>query len=107
MDGEVLNFPGMDTRTYANLLGPLAVAVFIGGWILAVVAFFAIGTETCTDLSLGIAGRAQVCTDTTSSAVVLLTVIGFAATVGSMFLLALRFMLITLDDIREKLEVRR
>jgi hypothetical protein len=90
----------MDARRFAGLLGPVAIAVLVGGWVLAVVAFFAIGTETCSQVGLGIAGRAEVCTDTTSSAVILLTVIGFAATVGSMFLLALRFMLVVLDEIR-------
>lgn len=96
----VLNFGHMDARRFAGVLGPIALAVLIGGWALAVVAFFVIGTETCTALNLGIAGRAQVCQDTTAGAVILLTVIGFAATVGSMFLLALRFMLLVLDDIK-------
>lgn len=90
----------MDARRFAGLLWPIALSVLIGGWALAVVAFFVIGTETCTALNLGIAGRAEVCQDTTAGAVILLTVIGFAATVGSMFLLALRFMLLVLDDIK-------
>jgi hypothetical protein len=90
----------MDARGFAGILGPLALGVLVGGWVLAVAAFFVIGTETCSQVNLGIAGRAQVCTDTTSSAVILLTVIGFAATVGSFFLMALRFMLLVLDDIK-------
>jgi len=90
----------MDARGFAGLLGPLAAGVLVVGWILAVASFFVIGTETCSNVNLGIAGRAEVCTDTTSSAVILFTTIGFAATVGSFFLFALRFMLLVLDDIR-------
>ncbi len=106
----VFNAPGaklsaaMDARRFAGLLGPLAAIVLVAGWALAVAAFFVIGTESCADVSLGIAGRIEVCQDTTSSAVILLTVIGFAATVGSLFLLALRYLLLVLDDIRANTE---
>ena len=93
--------PPMNANGFARLLFPLAIAVFLGGWVLAVAAFFVIGTETCTDVRLGIAGNVQVCQDTSSSAVILLTVIGFAASVGSLFLLALRYMLLTLAGIEE------
>jgi hypothetical protein len=89
----------MDSRSYTQALVPLAALVFVGGWILAGVAFFVIGTETCADVQVPLAGAIQVCEDTTSNAVVMLTVIGFAATVGSMFLLGLHFMLRTLNDI--------
>jgi hypothetical protein len=89
----------MSSNSYTNLLGPLAAAVFIGGWILAVVAFLVIGTETCTTVNVPLAGPIKACQDTTSSAVILLTVIGFAATVGSLFLLALRQVLRTLENI--------
>lgn len=89
----------MNASTFARLLGPLSAAVFVGGWILAVAAFFVIGTESCAAVQIPLAGSIEVCQDTTASAVVLLTVIGFAATVGSLFLLALRHMLITLAEI--------
>jgi hypothetical protein len=81
------------------MLAPLAVAVFIGGWILAAVAFFVIGTETCSTVTVPLAGAIKACQDTTANAVILLTVIGFAATVGALFLLGLRHMLLTLADI--------
>lgn len=89
----------MNAASYTRLLIPLAVLVFVGGWVLAVVALFVIGTETCADVQVPLAGSLKVCQDTTSNAVILLTVIGFAATVGSMFLLGLHFMLSTLTDI--------
>ncbi|MEO8457948.1 MAG: hypothetical protein ABI559_09065 [Chloroflexota bacterium] len=89
----------MDAETYTKLLVPLAVLVFVGGWVLAVVSFFVIGTETCAQVAVPLAGQLNVCQDTTSNAVILLTVIGFAATVGSLFLLALHFMLRTLAGI--------
>ena len=91
----------MGTESFARLLAPLAVGVFIGGWIRAVAAFFVIGTETCAQVNLGIAGRVEVCQDTTSSAVILLTVIGFAASVGSLFLLALRYLILVMVRIEE------
>jgi hypothetical protein len=89
----------MNAASYTRLLVPLAALVFVGGWVLAAVTFFVIGTETCADVQVPLAGQIQVCQDTTSNAVVLLTVIGFGATVGSMFLLGLHFMLSTLNDI--------
>lgn len=90
-----------DARAFARLLAPLAAAVFVGGWILAVVAFLVIGTETCATAQIPLAGAIKVCQDTTSDSVILLTVIGFAATVGSLFLLGLRFMLLTLTEIEQ------
>lgn len=89
----------MSARDYARWLGPLAVAVFIGGWVLAVVAYIAIGTETCTTVPVPLAGPIEACTDTAATSVVLLAVIGFAATIGSLFLIALRYLLLTLADI--------
>jgi hypothetical protein len=89
----------MNPASYTRLLVPLAGLVFVGGWVLAVVAFFVIGTETCAQVQIPLAGSIEVCQDTTANAVILLTVIGFAATVGSMFLLGLHFMLRTLGDI--------
>jgi len=96
----------MTARNYARWLGPLAGLVLVGGWILAAVAFVAIGTETCTDVVVPLAGDVQACTDTTTSSVVLTVVIGFAATVGSLFLFALRFLLITLSDIADNTRTR-
>ncbi|HVP04189.1 MAG TPA: hypothetical protein VMT90_00795 [Dehalococcoidia bacterium] len=90
-----------DARTFARLLGPLAAAVFVGGWVLAVAAFFVIGTETCDEVSVALAGSIKACRDTTSDSVILLTVIGFAATVGAIFLLAIRHLLFALADIEQ------
>jgi len=91
----------MTARDYARWLAPIAALVLAGGWILAVVAFVAIGTETCTTVTVPLAGEVEACTDTSATSVVLLVVIGFAATVGSMFLLGLRFMLQALSKIEE------
>jgi len=91
----------MTARDYARWLTPLGLVVLVGGWILAVVAFVAIGTETCTTVAVPLAGEVEACTDTSATSVVLLVVIGFAATVGSLFLFALRFLLLTLADIAD------
>ena len=89
----------MTAAGYTRLLVPLAVLVFVGGWVLAAVAFFVIGTRTCANVLVPLAGTLQVCQDTTSNAVIMLTVIGFAATVGSLFLLGLHFLLLALEGI--------
>jgi hypothetical protein len=91
----------MNARSFAKLLGPLALLVLVGGWVLAIVAFFVVGTETCSTVEVPIAGAVEACQDTTPSAVILLTVIGFGATVGSLFLWALRHMLLALAAIEE------
>ena len=97
----------MTARDFARWLAPLAGIVLVGGWVLAVVAYLAIGTETCTTVAVPLAGNVQACTDTTTTSVVLLVVIGFAATVGSMFLLGLRFLLIGLSEIEANTRSRR
>lgn len=97
----------MTARDYARWLAPLAAAVFAGGWALAVAAFLAIGTETCTTVAVPLAGDVEACTDTSATSVVLLVVIGFAATVGSLFLLALRYLITTLAQIEENTRGRR
>lgn len=91
----------MTARDYARWLAPISGLVFVAGWVLAVVAYIAIGTETCTTVTVPLAGAVEACTETTTSSVVLAVVIGFAATVGSLFLLALRFLLLTLAEIEE------
>jgi hypothetical protein len=91
----------MDGRAFVNLLGPLAVAVLAGGWALAVEAFFVVGTETCTQVSLPVAGSVEACQDTTPNAVILLTVIGFGATIGALFFWALRHLMGLLADIAD------
>jgi hypothetical protein len=101
MQGACCKLPRMEAKPFAGLLAPLAALVFVAGWVLAVAAFFVIGTETCAQVNLGIAGRVEVCQDTTSSAVILLTVIGFAASVGSLFLLALRYVILAMAGIEE------
>jgi hypothetical protein len=85
----------MDARAFGNLLGPLSLLVLVGGWVLAGAAFFVVGTETCTQ----VAGVVEACQDTTPNAVILLTVIGFGATIGSLFLWALRHVLVVLSEI--------
>ena len=83
------------------LLGPLAAVVFIGGWALAVVAYFAVGSETCTEVNLGIAGQVNACTDTGPTQVILASVIGFGATISAVFLWGLRYLLESLETIGE------
>ena len=91
----------MNARSFANLLGPLGLLVLLGGWVLAVVAFLVVGTETCSAVTVPVVGVVEACQDTTPSAVILLTVIGFGATVGSLFLWALRHLLIVLNEIEK------
>ena len=91
----------MNARSFADLLSLLALVVLIGGWVLAIVAFFVVGTETCSTVEVPIAGVVEACQDTTPSAVIRLTVIGFGATVGSLFIWALRYILVALNQIEE------
>jgi hypothetical protein len=88
----------MTAAGYTRLLLPLAALVFAGGWVLAAVAFFVIGTQSCANVQVPLAGTLQVCQET-PNAVIMLTVIGFAATVGSLFLVGLHFLLLTLEGI--------
>ena len=97
----------MNVRSFADLLVPLALCVLIGGWVLAIVAFFAIGTQTCADVEVPLAGAIEFCQDTTAGAVILLTVIGFVSTVGSLFLWGLRHLLAVLNEIAENTRPRR
>lgn len=96
----------MNARAFANWLAPIAWLVLVGGWIIAVIAFLAIGTETCTTVAVPLGGQVKACTDTTSSSVILFTVIGFAATLGSVFLFALRYMLLAMESIAENTRQR-
>ena len=89
----------MTAASYTSLLKLLAALVFAGGWALAIVAFFVIGTQSCANVQVPLAGTLQACQDTTANAVIMLTVIGFSATVGSLFLLAMHYLLLTLADI--------
>jgi hypothetical protein len=91
----------MDAQSFTRLLAPLGIAVFVVGWVLAVAAFFVIGTERCATVEIPLAGAFEACQDTTASAVVMLTAIGFAATVGAIFLFALRYFLGVLSQIEE------
>jgi hypothetical protein len=97
----------MSARAFGDLLGPIALAVLIGGWALAVLAFLLVGTETCTDVAVPLAGEVRACTDTTPSAVILMAVMGFGATIGSLFLWALRHVLGVLSGIEENTRTRR
>jgi hypothetical protein len=88
----------MTPARFAEILAPLSAAVFVGGWALAVAAFFVIGTETCADVQVPLAGTLEVCQDTTASTVLVLAVIGFLATIGSLVLVSMRFLLLAVDD---------
>jgi len=96
----------MNARSFADLLRPAGWAVLIGGWILAAVAFFVVGTETCSEVTVPVVGVIKACQDTTSESVILLTVIGFGATIGSLFLWALRHLLGVLNEIEENTRSR-
>jgi hypothetical protein len=91
----------MALNRFVEWLLPLAVVVLIGGWALAVVAFFVIGSETCTTVEVPLAGPIEACTDTRATAVILLTVIGFGATISAVFLVGLRYLLGSLEAIEE------
>lgn len=88
----------MTPTRFAELLAPLAAAVFAGGWALAIAAFFVIGTETCARTQVPLAGSLEVCQDTTASTVLVLAVIGFLATIGSLVLLGMRYLLLAADE---------
>jgi hypothetical protein len=94
-------FTNMNTRIFVQWLGPIAAAIFILGWILAVGAFIVVGDETCTTTIIPLVGEIETCTDTTAVSVILLMIVGFGATLGSLLLLGLRFALATLDSIEE------
>ncbi len=89
----------MTRRTFIDWLGPVAGLVFAGGWILAIVAFLVIGTQNCATVQIPVAGQIKVCQNTTSQAVILLAVVGFGATLGSLLLWSLRYLLETLSEI--------
>lgn len=89
----------MSAKSFANLLVPLGWAVLVGGWALAIAAFFVIGSQTCTTVTVPLAGNIKACQDTTAQSVILLAVVGFAATVGSLFIWALRHVLSVLAEI--------
>jgi len=97
----------MDARAFGNLLGLLALVVLVGGWVLAVVAFLVVGSETCSEVTVPLVGVVKACQDTTAEAVILLTVVGFGATVGSLFLWTLRHVLVVLNQIEENTSPRR
>jgi hypothetical protein len=91
----------MSAKDYIRWLGPLAAVVFVLGWVLAVMAYIAVGDETCTTTNLGIAGQVVTCTDTTAVSVILVMIVGFGATLGALFLLGLRHLLASLVAIEE------
>jgi hypothetical protein len=97
----------MDARNFVNLLGTLSLVVLVGGWVLAVLAFLVVGTETCSEVTVPVVGIVKACQDTTAEAVILLTVVGFGATVGSLFLWALRHVLAVLNQIEGNTSPRR
>ena len=91
----------MNPRTFIHWLAPIAAVVFVAGWILAVAAYIAVGDETCTTTVVPLAGQIVTCTDTTAVSVILLMIVGFSATLGSLFLLGLRYLLATMEAIEE------
>ena len=97
----------MDARNIVNLLVTQSLVVLVGGWVLAVVAFLVVGTETCSEVTVPLVGVVKACQDPTAEAVILLTVVGFGATVGSLFLWALRHVLAVLNQIEENTSPRR
>jgi hypothetical protein len=97
----------MNARSFSALLVPAAWAVLVGGWTLAIAAFLAIGTESCTTVAVPVAGTIEACQDTTAGAVIMLTVIGFVATVGSLFLFGLRHLLTAIVEIEENTRSQR
>ena len=90
----------MTARDFAGWLTPLAAVVFVGGWILGIVAYFVVGDETCTTTTIAIA-EAETCTDTTAVSVILLMIVGLGATLGSLWLLCLRFLILGIAEIAE------
>jgi hypothetical protein len=97
----------VSAREFARWLVPIGWIVLVGGWAVAIVSFFAIGTETCTMVDVPIVGGAvEACTDTTTSAVTLTVVVGFAATLGSVFLWALRYMLLAMESVADNTRSR-
>ena len=89
----------MRTIPLTRLLVPLAWAVFIAGWAIAVIAFLVIGTENCASVEVPLAGGVEVCQDTTAQAVILFAVVGFMGTLAALFLWALRYVLVLLERI--------
>ena len=91
----------MTSRDFAGWLAPLAAVVFVGGWILGIVAYFVVGDETCTTTTIPLAGQVVTCTDTTAVSVILLMIVGLGATLGSLWLLCLRFLILGIAEIAE------
>ncbi|MGH2405999.1 MAG: hypothetical protein ACRDGN_16295, partial [bacterium] len=60
-----------------------------------------------SEVTVPVVGVVKACQDTTPNAVILLTVIGFGATVGSLFLWALRHVLVVLTQIAENTAGKR
>jgi hypothetical protein len=83
----------------ARVLRPLAAAVFLAGWAMAIASFFIIGTETCVTTNVPIVGGIETCQDTTSTAVVVVAAIGFGSTAASLVIWSISFVLIALEDI--------
>ncbi len=96
----------MSARSFAGLLVPLGWLVLVAGWIVAVGAFLIIGTANCATVQVPLAGGVKVCQDTTPQAVILLAVVGFSGTIGSLFFWSLRYLLLVLADIESNTRPR-
>jgi hypothetical protein len=95
----------MTSRDFARWLAPLAALVFVGGWILGIIAYIAVGDQTCTTTTIAIA-EAETCTDTTAVSVILLMIVGLGSTLGSLWLLCLRFLILSMAEVAENTQRR-
>ena len=97
----------MNARSFADLLSLLALVVLIGGWVLAIVLSSSSAQRRVQRWKCQSPASSRPRQDTTPSAVILLTVIGFGATVGSLFIWALRYILVALNQIEENTRSER
>lgn len=88
----------MDNASFTRLLGPLSVAVFVGGWILAIASYFIVGTETCATVPVPLVGELEACQDTSATAILLVIIVGFVATVSATLLFAMHLILTAVNE---------
>jgi hypothetical protein len=89
----------LSSRQFAGLLVYAGWVVLVGGWALAIAAFFIIGRESCATVQLPLAGPLDICQDTTPQAIIVLAVVGLGATLGSIFLWSIRYLLLAAEAI--------
>jgi hypothetical protein len=81
------------------MLRPVAALVFVAGWAVAIISFFAIGTETCVTTQVPLVGGIETCQDTTSTAIIIVVAIGFGSTIAAVLLFALSHVLSVIEGI--------